>query len=233
MTSVTVVLPTWNGERFIAAQLDSILRELPSHGRVLVRDDGSVDRTTEIVHEIDSRDPRVELLPAGGRLGVIHSVEALLAKVERGVVFLSDQDDLWRPGKVARCLEALENADLVVHDAARIDADGNPLDGTLFQRRGFGGGVFANVWKNRFTGCCMAFRADLLPRALPFPAIPMHDQWLGLVALRHGRVAWLPETLADYRVHGGNATATGSGESKAGVMRRILWRAQILRALVR
>lgn len=233
MTPVTVVLPTWNGERFLAAQLDSILRDIPSHARLLVRDDGSTDHTTEIVREFASRDPRIELLPGGARLGVIRSVEALLAKVEGGAVFLSDQDDLWRPGKVARCLDALESADLVIHDASRIDADGKPLEGTLFQRRGSGGGMLANAWKNRFTGCCMAFSAELLKQALPFPAIPMHDQWLGLVALRHGRVAWLPEALVDYRVHGGNATATGSGRSKAGALKRILWRVQALQALMR
>lgn len=228
-----MILPTWNGERFLAAQLESILRDIPSDARLLVRDDGSTDHTAEIVSAFASRDSRIEVVPGGTRLGVIRSVEVLLARVDGGAVFLSDQDDLWREGKTVRCLEALESADLVVHDASRIDADGIRLDGTLFGRRNMGGGFFANAWKNSFTGCCMALRADLLKQALPFPAIPMHDQWLGLVALRHGRVAWLPEALVDYRVHSSNATATGGGGSKAGALKRILWRAQALQALVR
>lgn len=61
----------------------------------------------------------------------------------------------------------------------------------------------------------------------------MHDQWLGLVALRHGNVAWLDTTLLEYRVHAGNATATGGGRPPASPVRRLLWRLQALQALVR
>lgn len=234
MSRVVVLMPVWNGERFLESQVESILAELPANAELRIRDDGSVDRTTETVSSLAARDGRVRMLPGGERLGVVRSVERLLQGVDDGVVFLADQDDLWLPGKVERCLEALERADLLVHDASRIDAEGNPIDGTLFERRGSGGGFFANAWKNRFTGCCMAFRAELLRKALPFPtAIPMHDQWLGLVALRHGRVAWLPEPLVAYRVHGGNATATGGGRPPAGPAQRLLWRLRILQALAR
>ena len=234
MTRIAVLLPAWNGERFVADQIDSILADLPADGFLRVRDDRSDDRTAEIVSGFAARDPRVELVRGDERIGVVRSVEILLEGVEADAVFLADQDDLWRPGKTARCLEALATTDLVVHDASRIDAEGRPLEGTLFSRRGAGGGFLANVWRNRFTGCCMAFRSDLLRRALPFPErVPMHDQWLGLVALRRGRVAWIPDVLVDYRVHGGNATATGSGASKAGAWRRIRWRLQAVRSLMR
>lgn len=234
MTRVAVLLPAWNGERFVEAQVASILADLPADALLRVRDDHGDDGTAEIVAGFAARDPRVELVRGGERVGVVRSVEILLEGVEADSVFLADQDDLWRPGKTARCLDALATADLVVHDAARIDAEGRSLDGTLFSRRGSGGGFIANVWRNRFTGCCMAFRSGLLRRALPFPErVPMHDQWLGLVALRTGRVAWIPDVLVDYRVHGSNATATGSGASRAGTWRRLRWRLQAARAWMR
>lgn len=234
MRRVVVAMPTWNGARFLEGQVESILAELPADAQLRIRDDGSDDGTTEIVNTFAARDGRIAVVPGGDRLGVVHSVERLLQGIDGGIVFLADQDDLWREGKVARCLEALERADLVVHDASRIDGEGRALEGTLFERRGSGGGILANVWKNRFTGCCMAFRAELLRKALPFPAaIPMHDQWLGLVALRRGRLAWLPDRLVDYRVHGGNATATGGGYPAAGVARRLRWRLEALQALTR
>lgn len=231
---ITVVLPTWNGMPHLPAQVGSILRELPADGVLKVRDDGSTDGTCGWLEEEARRDPRLQRIPSEGRVGVIRGVELLLAGLPNGVVFLADQDDLWHPGKISRCLEALATADLVVHDARRVDADGIPLGDTLFVRRGLGGGLVANLWRNRFTGCCMAMRSTLLDAALPFPRhLPMHDQWLGLVALRHGRVAWLDESLMDYRVHAGNATATGGGRPAASPARRLLWRLQALQALCR
>lgn len=231
---VWVCMPTWNGEAHLPAQLASILADLPEDARVLVRDDGSVDGTLRVIEDFARRDDRIRLIEGGTRLGVAGSVGRLLAEVSDGVVLLSDQDDVWRPGRTRRCLRALEECDLVVHDASRIDAGGRPLGGTLFDLRGRGGGFAANVLRNRFTGCCMALRATLLRHALPFPArLPMHDQWLGLVALRKGRVAWLDDVLLDYRVHGSNATATGTGRSKAGTCRRIAWRLQALQAILR
>lgn len=231
---ITVVMPTWNGLPHLRAQLDSILHELPEDGVVKVRDDGSTDGTRDWLEARAAEDARIQRVPSDGRIGVIRGVEQLLVGLPEGVVFLADQDDVWLPGKISRCLEALARVDLVVHDARRIDADGNFLGDTLFARRGFGGGLATNLWRNRFTGCCMAFRTSLLRQALPFPRhIPMHDQWLGLVALRHGNVAWLDTTLLEYRVHAGNATATGGGRPPASPVRRLLWRLQALQALVR
>lgn len=231
---ITVVMPTWNGLRYLPMQVDSILCQLPEDGRLLVRDDGSDDGTPAWLERRALLDSRLTSIPSSGRVGVIRGVELLLADLPDGVVFLADQDDVWHPGKVARCLEALGTADLVVHDARRMDAEGSPLGDTLFSRRGKGGGLAANVWRNRFTGCCMAFRTSLLRHALPFPPrLPMHDQWLGLTALRHGRVAWLDVPLIDYRVHPHNATATGGGRPAASPVRRLLWRLRIAQALVR
>jgi len=231
---ITVVMPTWNGLRFLPEQLDSILRELPENGVLRIRDDGSTDGTTSYVRDRAADDDRIHLLPSTGRIGVIRSVERLLEGLDSGTIFLADQDDVWLPGKVASCMVALETADLVVHDARRVDAEGVDLGGTLFGTRGCGGGIFRNLWKNQFTGCCMALRAEILPKVLPFPMqVPMHDQWLGLVALRRGRVSWLREELLAYRVHRGNATGTGGQRPSASAMRRILWRFQALQALGR
>lgn len=231
---ITVVLPTWNGMPHLPSQVHSILGVLPDSGVLKVRDDGSTDGTRSWLEDLALREPRVRTILSQERVGVVRSVERLLADVPEGVVFLADQDDVWHPEKVARCLDALATADLVVHDARRVDGEGSPLGDTLFVRRGVGGGVAANLWRNRFTGCCMAMRRSLLEQALPFPRhLPMHDQWLGLVALRHGRVRWLEEVLMDYRVHAGNATATGGGRPAASPIRRLLWRLQALQALLR
>ncbi|MCB9495706.1 MAG: glycosyltransferase [Fibrobacteria bacterium] len=232
---VSVVMPVFRGLPFLPDQVESIVGQLPPDGLLRIRDDGSDDGSHEWLMQRASLDGRIQLLPDRKHLGVVAGVEALLRDLPRGVVFLADQDDVWHPGKVERCLEALSgDASLAIHDAVRIDARGEELPHRLFERRGWGGGVATNLWKNTFTGCCMAFRTDLLDRALPFPRrIPMHDQWLGILALRHGGVRWIREPLLSYRVHSGNATATGGGKPAAGMVRRILWRIQALQALGR
>jgi hypothetical protein len=87
-----------------------------------------------------------------------------------------------------------------------------------------------NFWRNSFVGSCLAFRRALLDSALPFPpTIPMHDQWLGLIAQRTGTVRLLDQALILYRRH--QATATASDGRHAGVLRMLAWRLALIRAL--
>lgn len=109
---------------------------------------------------------------------------------------------------------------------------------TMWTKRSYKQGVFRNWLKNSYTGCCMAFRRELLQRALPFPKnLPMHDQWLGLVAERlfgSKSVVAVPQPLIQYRVHQKNAThllhSEGGRRPNAG--RRIKWRIDLLKALL-
>ena len=151
-------------------------------------------------------------------------------------MFLTDQDDVWLPGKVARVLGGLENATLVLHEAYLLHRAGSSEEwirgDLLSQIRPFARGMLRNWFKNGYTGNCMAFRRELLAKALPFPAkLPMHDQWLGLVAEKYFGVEYIPEALVEYRQHKTNATRiTGSGK---GVWQRIMWRLDLAKALMR
>ncbi len=100
-------------------------------------------------------------------------------------VFLCDQDDLWLPGKRDALVAALErDALLAVSDAQVIDADGRVIEDSFMARRGgFRGGFLHTLVKNRYLGCAMAFRRELLDEVLPIPSeVPMHDMWIGALA---------------------------------------------------
>lgn len=239
---ISVCMATFNGERFLRLQLDSILNQLPADAEVIIADDGSTDATLDVIREIN--DPRIRVLPQSKHLGPVYNFERALQAATGNVIFLADQDDLWLPGKVEKMLEALgfdgstfsANAPLLaVHDAMVINGEGDVMGESMWMARPYTPGVFANWLKNSITGCCSAFRRELLDEALPFPKnLPMHDQWLGVLAERKSGVVAVPEKLISYRVHKNNATNLFAGSSKkvACSCQRIRWRVNLLKAIL-
>lgn len=232
---ISVCMATFNGGKFIREQLESILSQLPSdNSEIVIADDGSTDDTLAVIASIGNIQIRV--LPAEKHLGVIYNYERALQASKGEIIFLADQDDIWLPGKVEKVLAALNDADLVTHDAWMLcpsDVPDSPWvrAGKLSDIRAYKSGVVANWWKNSFTGCCMAFRRDILDKALPFPKnLPMHDQWLGLVAEKNFKVRSLDDPLVEYRQH--HANATHIGNSPAGVFQKIKWRLDLLKAII-
>jgi len=230
---ISVCMATYNGGKFICEQLESILSQLPTDAEVIVADDGSTDDTLAIVNSFG--DGRIRVLPAEKHLGVIYNYERALQASKGEFIFLADQDDIWLPGKAEKVLAALKDADLVIHDAWMLrpsEPSGSSWvrTGKLSDIRPYRSGVAANWWKNRYTGNCIAFRRLVLDKAFPFPKnLPMHDQWLGLVAEKFFRVSYVAETLIEYRQHSDNATHIG--RSPAGVFQKIKWRFDLARAL--
>ena len=227
-------MATYNGAEFIGMQLESILGQLEANDEVVIADDGSTDATLDYIESFN--DSRIRIIRSGGHpLGPTYNMERALAAAKGEYVFLTDQDDVWLPGKVARVLGGLKKATLVLHDAYLLHRAGSTEEwirgDLLSQIRPFACGMFRNWLKNGYTGNCMAFRRELLAKALPFPArLPMHDQWLGLMAEKYFSVEYIPEALVEYRQHKTNATRiTGSGK---GVWQRIKWRVNLLKNLI-
>lgn len=224
---ISVCLAAFNGERWIGEQLRSVLAS-PLVDEVVVSDDGSTDRTRECVVAIG--DPRVIVLD-GPQAGLVRNFEHALRQSRGDIVFLCDQDDVWLPDKVARVVAALRQADLVVTDCRVVDEALHQLHPSFFRLNHSGPGLWRNLAKNGFLGCCMAMRRSVVEAALPFPdGVAMHDWWIGLVAERVGRVCFLDEPLSLYRRHGSNASAA-STRSTVPLRQRLRWRLDLLRDL--
>ena len=228
-------MATYNGERYLRQQLESILSQLsPQEAEIVIADDGSTDETLQIIDSL--KDSRIRVLPAEKHLGTIYNYERALQAAKGDVLFLADQDDIWLPGKVTVVLDGLKECDLVMHDAYMLCPKDSQEDvwlrfGKLSDIRPYRSGVLRNWWKNSFTGCCMAFRRDVLEKALSFPKnLPMHDQWLGIVAERYFRTRWIGEPLTEYRQHSSNATHIGN--SPAGILQKIKWRVDLACAIL-
>jgi hypothetical protein len=91
-------------------------------------------------------------------------------------------------------------------------------------------GLVKNLINNSFIGCCMAFHSNLLKKALPFPKISMHDQWIGLIAQRYFKVKFIPKILVDHRRHDSNYSSTGE-RSKNSWNKKVTSRLQLVKAL--
>lgn len=236
MTRVSVALATFNGSRFLRAQLDSILLQTVPVDELVLGDDGSSDGSVDLVRRVWSEAsitaPLVVLPVRDGNLGVARNFERILGATSGMIVLLSDQDDIWAPDRVARSLHEFERRpelDLLFGNAGLIDADGRPLGMTLFQalsvgdderRELAGSDAFAALLRrNIATGATMAVRRAALDAALPVPDGWLHDEWLALRIALTGTVEMIPDRLIEYRQHGHNVIGVSKPTLRARVGR--------------
>jgi glycosyltransferase involved in cell wall biosynthesis len=226
--SLSIALASFNGERYLAAQMRSILSQIEASDEVIVVDDASTDRTLDVVASFG--DARVRVLRNDRNRGVLAAFERALLETKNEIILLSDQDDLWLPGKVHEILArfAADPATLLVlSDAELIDEEGRVTAPSFMELRGgFRGSFPATLIKNRYLGCAMAFRRQLLSYALPIPRdVPMHDMWLGALATCVGKVVFVDRPLTQYRRHGGNV----SPDRPQPVLTMLRWRWRLLK----
>lgn len=214
---ISVCMATYNGERFLKEQLDSILSQLSKDDEIIISDDGSTDRTLEIIDSYN--DNRIKVFH--------HEKDEILSKIKQGrnfyyatqnfanalsnvsgdYVFLSDQDDIWLPNKVSRCLELLKKNDVIVHNYQVVDVNGNLTKEQQFSKNPLHESIFANIMDSHFRGCCMAFKSELLIKCLPIPiSVIGHDYWIGAIASKYYSIfyelkpliqsRWYPESVS-------------------------------------
>jgi glycosyltransferase involved in cell wall biosynthesis len=207
---VEVLLSTYNGERYVGTQLASVLSQTHPNVRVHIRDDGSTDRTVEMVRAIASEDPRVQV-SEGPRVGAAKSFLTLLAQGSDDAHWFAfcDQDDVWLPDKLSRAVAALESLDgrpaLYGSAMLHVTEDLHPLETSRSPRRA----CFHNALvQNVVSGCTMVFNQparNLCLEALPYHP-PMHDWWVYLVVSAFGTVTFDDAITILHRIHRENAT---------------------------
>lgn len=221
-------MATYNGERYVRQQVLSILSQLDVSDELIVSDDGSSDGTLNVLHAMD--DARI-VIRSGNFKNPIMNFENALKHSSGDVIFLSDQDDIWLPGKVKAVLDMLQHNELVFSNALVIDEYGETLKERFFSSPPKKD-VLNNILFNHFFGATMAFKRDVLYKALPFPAyIPMHDQWIGIIATYYFNVGYINKPLIKYRRHGANASFCGE-KSNNSLWQKIKFRLDISRALL-
>lgn len=236
----SVVLCTFNGERFLDAQLASLLAQSCLPDQIVIHDDASADgtwtRLQAFAAEAGARGVPVALQRNPANLGYVGNFQQALQAASGELLFPCDQDDVWHPRRIELCKQAFADAPglLLLHtDARLVDAAGSPTGQRLFEVLGVGARELAAMHagralevlfrRNIVTGATMALRRQLLATAMPVAPGWSHDEWLAVVAAMLGRVDTLEQATIDYRQHGGNqlgARRRSAGERIASASRR-------------
>jgi glycosyltransferase involved in cell wall biosynthesis len=221
--TISVALATYNGSAYLGEQLASLADQERRPDELVVCDDGSTDGTIELLERFAQTAPfRVRIHRNERNLGVLKNFEKALSLCEGDLVFLSDQDDVWLPDKIAdvvRVFEETPGAFAVINDKLIADENLVPTGATMLGNiRGFG-----SPDGNFVAGCCSAFRREWLQIALPIPdGAIAHDTWLVGLAHRLGVASIREKPLQYYRRHGSNVSQNAYSEPRrVGLARRL------------
>jgi glycosyltransferase involved in cell wall biosynthesis len=206
---ISVVLGTYNGEKYLREQIDSILCQTYTNIELVIGDDCSTDGTQAILKEFADKNENVHVYLNETNLGLIWNFENAVKQAKGEYIAFADQDDIWLPEKIQLLVDNIGDNMLIYADSAYIDADGRPMGKKISDYRNLisGKNLYAldsesGIW---VAAHAMMFRRELLDPALPFTRYINHDGWLAYIAMLKGTILFFPETLVLYRQHGDNA----------------------------
>lgn len=236
--TVDIILATYNGEKFLAQQIESLLAQTHTQWRLLVSDDGSLDSTQEIIKRYSAADARIVLVNTTRQGGVVANFKKALESAAANYMMFCDQDDVWLKDKVEIMLTELlrREADsgvavplLGFSDLRLVDSQLQTLSESFYRSNQLDPNYNLDprylAWSSTVYGCTTIFNAALLRLAMPIPGgIPMHDQWFALLAASHGAVFHLPRQTILYRQHDANVVGARrkSFVERVGAFRRTL-----------
>lgn len=211
---VSIALTTYNGEKYLREQLDSILLQTIQDFEVVVCDDRSCDSTWCILEEYAQKDSRFKIHRNEKNLGFLKNFEQAISLCTGDYIALCDQDDIWLNNHVQILLEHISDYTLCGANALLVDGDNKDLNITLLDTLGVDylpqnqeDFEFFLFHSNVFQGAALLFKKELISRALPFPEnVEFHDHWLALVACSMDGVNYVNVPVLRYRQHGSNVT---------------------------
>ena len=209
---ISVCMATYNGEKYIREQIDSILCQLSKDDELVISDDHSTDATCDIIKSYN--DKRIKLCLNELAKGVTHNFENALLHSKGDIIFLADQDDVWLPNKIKDLTHFLITGkyDVVTGNCALTDSKLNIIQERYYKNKSpLNKSVWGNFVKNLWLGSCMAFKRDVLIATLPFPSkMAAHDLWIALYSQLHFKCGYYPQVLQLYRLHEGTVSFAGS-----------------------
>lgn len=209
---ISVVICTYNGEKYLEEQLRSIMQQTYKNLEIIINDDCSKDNTLLVAKNLQNEDSRIKIFKNENNLGFNKNFEKSLEYCTGDVIALSDQDDIWELNKIEIQFNLLTQTDssLVYCNSQLIDIDGNDLNKNLFSQLHVnpitGDTQLGLIFDNCVSGNTMMFKKSILKMIYPIPEMIFFDRWIAFVATYDSSIAVIKEPLVYYRQHGENVT---------------------------
>ncbi len=215
---ISVALCTYNGDKYIRKQIESILEQTVQVDEIVVCDDNSSDSTMSIILEIaESSDVKFKIFKNEHRLNVVKNFEKAILNCEGDFIFLSDQDDIWHKNKVKEITKYFDknsHINVLFTNGFLIDELNKKIDNkSIFQSVSFSseteyyfnkGYAFELLnYFNRVVGATVACRSFYLKSILPFKVFErvLHDEIIAISAINDNCLGYINQCLIEYRIH--------------------------------
>ena len=206
---ISIVLCTYNGEKFLQEQVESLLSQTYKNMEIIVSDDCSTDNTRNVLERYRN-DPRFTIVLQERNLGPIKNFEHATSLAKGEFISFSDQDDIWLPEKLEKLHAAIGDKWLVYSDSELVNEEGQRLGKKLSDLRNMysGNDTRGFVFSNVVWGHAMLINNDLLKHVLPIPSGVPHDIWMAFKAAALTGIHYVNEPLTLYRQHEHTVTKT-------------------------
>lgn len=220
LQQIDILLPTFNGEKFIYEQVFSILNQTYKNFNLIIRDDGSDDNTVNIIHDISKKDNRIIVIKDKlGNVGLVKSIEILLLHSNANLIMFADQDDIWFNNKIDlfynKCIELNEGPFLIYSDCYLFNE--KIIDYKLhLNKRIHKPGLNRCLFNFFVQGASSMIDKKLKELILPFPkSTYVHDRYIHLIAEITGKIAYISEPTMYYRQHSNNLIGASKFQLKS------------------
>ena len=215
MEKIDILLATYNGEKFVKEQIESILNQTYENFNLIISDDASTDNTLNILEEYEKKDTRIKVFKKEKNKGLIDNFEFLLKNVTSDYFMFSDQDDIWKKDKIEKSINKLkeENSGLVYTDLEIVDEKLNVIYPSYWKYKQIYKKIikynnFEALYLNNFvTGCTILAKSKYIKDILPLPRnskFVLHDYWTALIISAKDKISYVEEPTIQYRQHKNN-----------------------------
>lgn len=221
-SNIVILLSTYNGQKYLREQLNSLFEQTYKNFQLIIRDDNSTDNTVEIIKEFQKKYKNIELIESKKNLGAKLSFNELIEYIKNiskfQYIMFCDQDDIWLESKIELTLEKMseielkyKNKALLIHtDLKVVDDNLSILDNSFWNYEYINpklNSLNRLIIQNTVTGCTIMFNRKLLSLidTIPKNSI-MHDWYIALIASSFGEIYYLNRATVLYRQHRDNNT---------------------------